>query len=490
MLNMMRFVRKAAAAGMFSLQIFFHFSLPVAFAETIELVTYYPAPAAGGGGLWTAAANGTDIYNTNITGNVGIGVTNPQSVLHVQGGAATNYDNLLRLSNPDPDPANPANDAAGIFFDAETRDWAIAATNPSSGFGDGKLVFYDDTAGFPQGARMVIDSTGNVGIGTRTPVPGMRMTVAGQGAGGTIVSGIQFKDTDAGAGTWNISTPPTGGFSISDTLSTRLFVEGNGRVAIGANATVLGSPNDAFLRVITGGSLGNANGIYVEAAGSNSNGIYGRHLLGGVGSVGVRGEAAGRGVVGIGATGVEASGTNVGVLASSTNTNGVAVLAAATGANSIGVNGSSTGATGIGVLGLSTGASSIGVRASGTQWDFWSDGPNSFGNPSSIRWKREVQPIENALDKVLKLRGVSFVWDEAHGGKRDLGMIAEEVGKIFPEFVVYEANGIDAMGMDYSQLTSVLVEAVKDQQKQIEELRTEIRRLKKSREPKPTSSVR
>jgi len=40
-------------------------------------------------------------------------------------------------------------------------------------------------------------------------------------------------------------------------------------------------------------------------------------------------------------------------------------------------------------------------------------------------------------------------------------MIAEEVGEVLPEIVHYEENGVDAMGMDYSKLTPLLVEAVK-----------------------------
>ena len=59
------------------------------------------------------------------------------------------------------------------------------------------------------------------------------------------------------------------------------------------------------------------------------------------------------------------------------------------------------------------------------------------------------------------MRGVYYNWDEEHGGQHDVGMIAEEVGEVLPEIVVYEENGVDATGMDYSKLTPLLVEAVK-----------------------------
>ena len=96
---------------------------------------------------------------------------------------------------------------------------------------------------------------------------------------------------------------------------------------------------------------------------------------------------------------------------------------------------------------------------------------------SSIRWKENIVPIDNALDKVLVLRGVYFDWKG--NGKHDIGMIAEEVGRVIPEVVSYEENGQDAQGLDYARLTAVIVEAIKEQQKQIEEVKGEIEEMKK-----------
>ena len=82
--------------------------------------------------------------------------------------------------------------------------------------------------------------------------------------------------------------------------------------------------------------------------------------------------------------------------------------------------------------------------------------------------------IEDPLDKVEQLRGVRFVWDAEHGGREDVGMIAEEVGAVLPEIVQYEENGVDAMGMDYSKLTPLLVEAVKALHAENEALREKL----------------
>jgi hypothetical protein len=96
---------------------------------------------------------------------------------------------------------------------------------------------------------------------------------------------------------------------------------------------------------------------------------------------------------------------------------------------------------------------------------------NRWDTYSSARWKHNVQPIENALDKVLQLRGVTFDWNADNGGAHDVGFIAEEVGSVVPELVTWEADGKNAQGLAYDRVTALTVEAIKDQQRQIDELR-------------------
>jgi hypothetical protein len=103
--------------------------------------------------------------------------------------------------------------------------------------------------------------------------------------------------------------------------------------------------------------------------------------------------------------------------------------------------------------------------------------PDDGHSKSSRRWKENIRPIEGALEKVLKLRGVYFRWKET--GKEDIGMIAEEVGEVVPEVVTYEENGVDAKALDYARLVSLLVEAVKEQQKEIEKLKALLDELQK-----------
>jgi len=93
---------------------------------------------------------------------------------------------------------------------------------------------------------------------------------------------------------------------------------------------------------------------------------------------------------------------------------------------------------------------------------------NAWVTYSSRRWKTNVEPIENALDKVEKLRGVYFDWKE--NGKHDIGFIAEEVGEVIPEVVGYSEDGKNAESLDYPRIVALLVEAIKEQQKKIDAL--------------------
>lgn len=84
---------------------------------------------------------------------------------------------------------------------------------------------------------------------------------------------------------------------------------------------------------------------------------------------------------------------------------------------------------------------------------------NTFNATSSIRFKENLQPITNALNIVKQLEGVTFTWKES--GKRDTGLIAEEVERIAPDFVLKDENGVP-LAIDYGRITSVLIEAIKE----------------------------
>lgn len=100
-------------------------------------------------------------------------------------------------------------------------------------------------------------------------------------------------------------------------------------------------------------------------------------------------------------------------------------------------------------------------------------GATQFTSLSDKTLKTNIRPIENSVALVQRLQGVRFDWLE--NNKPSLGLIAQEVEEVIPELVETD-NGIKSVS--YSNMIGVLIEAIKDQQKQIEELKTEMSILK------------
>jgi hypothetical protein len=87
---------------------------------------------------------------------------------------------------------------------------------------------------------------------------------------------------------------------------------------------------------------------------------------------------------------------------------------------------------------------------------------------SALRIKKNIKPLENTLDKITKLRGIEFDYKETN--KHSIGMIAEEVNEIFPELVTKNKDG-EVEAMSYSRMTAVLLEAVKELNQEVKELK-------------------
>ena len=103
------------------------------------------------------------------------------------------------------------------------------------------------------------------------------------------------------------------------------------------------------------------------------------------------------------------------------------------------------------------------------------DGATPWGNTSDQRFKTDIQTIPNALDKVLQMRGVTYQWKDGREKGDRMGFIAQEVAPVLPEVVDTSKNHLT---MQYAPITAVLIEAVKDQQELIEQLKKENEELK------------
>ena len=94
---------------------------------------------------------------------------------------------------------------------------------------------------------------------------------------------------------------------------------------------------------------------------------------------------------------------------------------------------------------------------------------------SDIRLKNNIKPIESPLEKISKINGCEFEWNDElqsiYSGK-DYGVIAQEIEEVFPELVQTRENGYKAV--KYDKLVSVLIEGIKELTKQVEYLKTKI----------------
>ena len=374
--------------------------------------------------------------------------------------------------------------------DVSSPGEALKVTNTGSGGAlsgrsdntAGRGVFGWATAGtgFTLGVYGLNDSEDGLGVlGTASALSGNTFGVYGQ------------SNSDSGTGVYGIA-------AAEDGENYGVYGEAFGMFGTG----VYGRSNNNF---------GQTFGVKGESASSIGTGVHGISTSINGDSYGVCGENSSSSGIGVYGVNRSLSGNTQGVWGETFSTNGTGVFGRAntnTGVNTgvygistsssgrgiQGVAGNPTGAT-IGVYGLNNSTSGIGILGtananSGTNfgvygvcnnpagYDFYAGGAGiNYGASSSRRWKNNVVPINDPLDKLALLRGVYFDWDQKHGGMHDVGMIAEEVGVVLPEIVAFEENGIDAHGMDYSKLTPLLVEAVNalraEQAARIESLRAE-----------------
>lgn len=96
-------------------------------------------------------------------------------------------------------------------------------------------------------------------------------------------------------------------------------------------------------------------------------------------------------------------------------------------------------------------------------------------NPSSLRYKESIVPYRSGVDLIRRLRPVTYNWKQ--DGKADFGLIAEEVEKEEPFLAIYDEKG-EVNGVRYDRIGVIAINAIKEQQAQIEDLKKQIALLK------------
>ena len=118
----------------------------------------------------------------------------------------------------------------------------------------------------------------------------------------------------------------------------------------------------------------------------------------------------------------------------------------------------------------------------------WEFRGNVTAYASDERLKENIEPIHNAVEKVKQLRGVTFDWkDDCEDKgfmptmKHETGVIAQDVQKVIPDAAVPAPFDEDYLTVKHEKIIPVLIEAVKEQQEQIEELKSIINTLVESK---------
>jgi hypothetical protein len=422
-------------------------------------------------------------------GNVGIGTTNPVSLLNLNNGDAfINVSDTIRgLQFGYAGPTHGSYRAA-VMGGAESY----------GGTDSGMLTFHTQN-GYVVSAippeRMRITSAGNVGIGTTSP--GAKLDVTGTIRQSSVISSLLKTNASgdlvaATAGTDYqavLTNPVTGtgtatriaywsGTNTITSTSNLYWDNTNARLGIGTTAPsakvhlVEGNfvtrflvGQSTFTGYNSGLTAGQKGNIIVGQANSTNNAYVINFIYQSSGST--------SNSIGLGFF------NNDDIVTISANKN-VAIATTPTTGYTLTV-GSIVGGTGTvltkGSVKIETGALGVGVNASATAGRIDASNDIVPFSSSDLRLKENIKNITDPIDKIKRLNGVEFDWikelEQSHGySGHDTGIIAQEVQDILPMAVRTNASGY--LAVRYEKLIGLLIEAVKEQQVQIDYLNSKL----------------
>jgi hypothetical protein len=379
--------------------------------------------------------NSSVIYQTG--GNIGVSTTSPTlGKLQVNGNVyAVSYTGSISGS------VNGTASYATSTFNDFTQNGNSFGVTATLGTNDSQSLAFETSGS----TRMIISGSGNVGIGMLTPI----FTLDVSGSSRFVVNSLQL------TGSLNVSG--SGTFTNNATISGSLNVSGSGTFA--NNATVTGSLNVSGSGTFVG-NVQVSGSLIVSGSGTFANGVT----------------ITGSLTVGSGSS-VEFQVLDTGIRIGNT----VSDIHNTTG--SFNISGSSR-FTGITIMSGSLNITgSLGVGTTGSLTIGRIDASNdvvAFATSDS-RFKTNIIEISNALNKITQIGGYEFDWipnPELHGYEgHDVGVIAQEMEIVLPEVVTVRDNGYKAV--KYEKIIPLLIQAIKEQQYQIETLQSQINLINK-----------
>ncbi len=392
----------------------------IAYAGTLTMTTYYPAP--------------TGNYDVLNASSIGIGTVTTRDRLTVAG-SGTGYAVIGGLTGCGSNVTGIQLNGSALTCNDHNMSMNgnnLRINRPSTG----TIIFRHDNS-----TQMTLDATGNLGIGI-TPTSLLHVNGASN-----LVGAVTMGSTAsiAGAATITGATTLNGVTTLNNsTTANSNFTVAAGGLSVNAGvATTLSGPATA------------ANGLTVSAGGlavTGATSITGNTTI--TGNASVSGTTTHTGATTL------TGGINGGATVNTGNLT-VTVGNLAVNAGNLTVGGTST----------FTGASTINNSLTVTG----NVSANGFFYSSDKRLKTQVQPIFDPIEKVKQLKGVTFRWKKDR--KKSVGIIAQDVEKVFPELVHTDKQGMKSVA--YPNLIGLLIETTKEQQKQIDALKKEVAQLRK-----------
>jgi hypothetical protein len=345
----------------------------------------------------------------------------------------------------------------------------------------------DYVASLVAGTNITLTNNSGEGATPTIALTNNSITIAGQSTslGGTITAATIGNAIGAFSGSSQVSHDSTTGYSANRHVDhTAVSITAGSGLTGGGDISTTRTISIANLGVtdaMLAGSISNAkltNSSVTVTAGTGMSG-GGAVSLGGsitLTNAGVTSNVAGTGISVSGATGAVTI-TNTGVTSNVAGT-GVTV-SGATGAVTISIG--QAVATSSDVRFNSLG---VGMAASATTGRIDATNDIVAYSSSDRRFKNNIKPIENPLDKINKISGNTFDWNEEtkieHGyDGNDVGVIAQEIEEVLPQLVQTRESGYKAV--KYDKLVALLIEGIKEQQIQINDMKVEIENLKRQK---------